>query len=430
MTMTTVQSFTRDLAPFVTAEKALAATAVPRTPVVIEATTAADVQNAVRMAGDLDVPLAVRATGHGTFVQPQGGFQLETAGLGGVEIDPVRQVARVGAGVRWGEVLTAAAPYGLAGLSGTSPSVGVAGYTLGGGLSWLSRKYGFAADNLLSADVVTADGSLLTVDADQHADLFWALRGGGANFGVVTSLTFRLFPVSTVWAGTAYFPFSRAADLLVKFRSWAETEEPDDLTTSVLLIRSAAHSPVSGPVVAVRGLYAGSGSDAQRALAPLWKVAGEPLADTWRALPYTESGTIGGIAPRRFETFRSLSGPVIASALSLVDNDEVNELEIRHWGGALRRSVGRGPVGHRSVPFSIAVDGTPSAADELARHATGGAFLNFLKDPSRTSAAYTTANWRRLRELKRVYDPTNLFGLNHNIRPGNDHVAGHGVPLR
>lgn len=428
--MTIVQSFTRDLAPLVTAEKALAATAVPHTPVGIEATTAQDVQAAVRMARELDVPLAVHATGHGSFVAPQGGFQLETAGLGGVTIDPARQVARVGAGARWGDVLAAAAPYGLAGLSGTSPAVGVTGYTLGGGLSWLSRKYGYAADNLLSADVVTADGSLLTVDADQHPDLFWALRGGGANFGVVTSLTFRLFPVARVFAGTAYFPFSRAADLLVKFRVWAETREPDELTTSIVLVRSAAHAPVSGPVVAVRGLYVGTPEEARRALAPLWKVAGEPLADTWRTMPYTETGTIGGIAPRRFETFRTLSGPVIQTALSLVSDPEVEELEVRHWGGAMRRSVGRGPVGHRNVPFSIAVNGTPSAADGLAQYATGGAFLNFLKDPSRTASAYTTANWRRLRELKRTYDPTNLFGLNHNIRPGSDTVARDGYPLQ
>src|SRR5919197_2279655 len=170
----------------------------PRPAMVVEASRAADVRAALEIARDHDLPFAVQATGHGTRVPSDGGILVKTAAMATVLVDPDRRIARVGAGAVWGDVVAAAAPFGLAPLAGSSPSVGVAGYTLGGGVGWLARKHGFAADSLIRAEVVTADGAIVTASADDHADLFWALRGGGGNFGVATGLEIRLHPVATV----------------------------------------------------------------------------------------------------------------------------------------------------------------------------------------------------------------------------------------
>jgi FAD/FMN-containing dehydrogenase len=381
-----------------------------RPALVAEAETPADVRAAVVTAQEHDLPFAVQATGHGTHVPADGALLLKTSAMAEVLVDPDRRVARVGPGARWGEVIAAAAPFGLAPLSGTSPSVGVAGYTLGGGLGWLSRKHGFAADSLRGADVVTADGAIVSACAGRNADLLWALRGGGGSFGVVTSLEIALHPAPRVYGGAALYPRERAAEILARYRDFAAVQ-PDELTVTVVLTRDA---------VAVRGLYAGDAHDGERALAPLTEVAGAPLASTWREMGYAESGTIGGTAPRHFERYDELSDAVIAAAVG-ADADAV---EVRHWGGAMARpGVDAGPVGHRDVPFSIVVDGPNEAAEPLARLATGGSFLNFLKDPARTHTAYTAADYGALSEVKRAYDPDNVFRAGHHIAPAEEGVV-------
>jgi len=384
-----------------------------RPALVAEAETPADVRAAVVAAQEHDLPFAVQATGHGTHVPADGALLLKTSAMAEVLVDPDRRIARVGPGARWGEVIAAAAPFGLAPLSGTSPSVGVAGYTLGGGLSWLSRKHGFAADSLLRADVVTADGAIVTASADRSADLLWALRGGGGNFGVVTSLEIALHPVALVYGGAALYDHERATELLARYRDLA-ANQPDELTVTVVVMPET---------VALRGLYIGDARDAERALAPLTEVAGAPLASTWREMGYAESATIGGTGPRHFERYDELSDAVIAAAVA-ADADAV---EVRHWGGAMARpGADAGPVGHRDVPFSIVVDGPDEAAEPLARHATGGSFLNFLKDPARTHTAYAPADYAALRELKRAYDPDEVFRAGHHIapaEPGSHRIA-------
>ena len=365
---------------------------------IVDATTSADVRNAVLTAREQDLSVAVYATGHGgPMPADDSAVVITTAGMTGVLVDPQRRVARVGAGVRWGEVIAAAAPFGLAALSGTSPDVGVVGYTLGGGLGWLSRRYGFAADSVVRAEIVTADGELRTVSADQEPDLFWAIRGGGANFGVVTALEFRLHPAGTVYAGTATFPLDRAADVLAAYR---EADLPDALTANVVLTEDA---------VAIRGMYAGTEEGARRALAPLW--AGEARTDTWRTMPYTESGTVGGTAPRNF----TLHHDVPASAAIDAIHRGATTVEVRRWGGAMTRPGG--PVGHRDVPFSVVVDGPAEAAAPVAAHATGGSFLNWLHDPARTHTAYTAADYARLRQVKAAYDPDLVFSPAKGIPP-------------
>src|SRR3954468_13239619 len=217
-----------------------------RPALVAEALGAADVQAAVTAARRHGLPLAVQATGHGTHVACDGGVLLKTSLMTEVLVDADRRVAHVGPGARVGDVVAAAAPFGLPPVAGSNATVGIAGFTLGGGYGPLSRLHGFAADNLLRADVVTADGEPLTATADRHGDLFWALRGGGGNFGVVTAMELRLHPVERVFAATAHFGVERASETGPVYRAWAPTQ-PHALSTSIVLsadtlaIRAHAH---------------------------------------------------------------------------------------------------------------------------------------------------------------------------------------------
>ncbi|GAA1806283.1 FAD-binding oxidoreductase [Actinomadura chokoriensis] len=385
------------------------ATAFGTEPLTVDATGPADVRAAILTARDRGLPLTVQATGHGTVVPPDEGLLLRTSRMSSVLVDSSRRIARVGAGARWSDVIAAAAPLGLVPLSGSHASVGVTGYTLGGGVGWLCRRYGFAADHLLRARIVTADGRYLTADADRHPDLFWALRGGSGNFGVVTSLEFRLHPVSTVYGGVALFPVERAADVLTRFRDEADTR-PDALSVSVALTDHAVH----GRVVAVRAVYAGSAEDGARALRSLREAGGPPLQDDFRPMPYAQTESLGGTAPRHFHLHADLPDALITA----IAGSRASGIEVRHWGGAMARpAADAGPVGHRDVPFSLTVDGSDADDAAFLPYATGGSFLNFLHDPARTAAAYTPANLRRLREVKRAYDPQNVFHRNHNIPP-------------
>jgi len=362
------------------------------------ASSAADVRRAVLTARAQGKRVAVRATGHGTLAEPgPDTLLIDTSALRSVLVDPERRTARVGPGATAQDVVAAAAPFGLAPITGTSATVGVAGYTLGGGHGWLSRKYGLAADNLLRADVVTADGEVLTARADRRSGLFWALRGAGGNFGVATSLEIRLHPVARVFGGQATFDRGLAPHILARF---AEYAMPEELNVSVV---------ITPEDVSIRGAYIGGADDAWRALAPLFLA--EPDADTFRDMPYAETFGIGGTAPRRFALLNELPVDAILATPGTV--------EIKRWGGAIAR--GDAPAGHRHVPFSATVDGEDIGA--LTPHVTGGSFLNFLKDPARTRDAYTPAHFARLQELKRAYDPENVFGSGHNIAPASERVA-------
>jgi FAD/FMN-containing dehydrogenase len=405
----------------------------PRPAMVVEASGPADVRAAVLTAREHDLALAVQATGHGTHVASDGGLLLKTSTMATVLVDPDRRVARVGPGARWSGVLAAAAPFGLAPLSGSAPSVGVTGYTLGGGLGWLARKHGFAADSLLRAEVVTEDGGIVTASADQHPDLFWALRGGGGNFGVVTALEFRLHPVSQVHAGTAYYAVERAAETLARYRDWI-ADAPDALSTAVLVTRmpdtAETPAPVRGKrVLAIRAMHAGPADEAQRLLAPLRAAAGPALYDGMRSTRFADAA-MGGTAPRHLDLLHALPDAVIETLVEAgADPDSpVGTVEVRHWGGAMARpDADAGPVGHRSVPLSVIVDAqVPSVVEALRPHATGGTFLNFLADPAKTQAAYTADDYDRLREVKRSYDPENVFRLNHNIAPAEREAGRRG----
>src|SRR5688572_10922006 len=208
--------FADEVAPFNVAHQ-------PRPAVVVGATSTADVAAAVRWAADRGHTVAVQATGHGLTGSLDGAVLITTDRLDTVVVDPASRSARVGAGVRWRGVIDAAAPHGLAPLSGSSSGVGVVGYTLGGGLGLLSRQYGFAADHVRRAELVTADGAIRAVDAETDPDLFWALRGGKGNLGIVTELEFDLVPVARLYGGGIFFPGGSAPEVLHAFREWTTT---------------------------------------------------------------------------------------------------------------------------------------------------------------------------------------------------------------
>ncbi|QNE20060.1 FAD-binding oxidoreductase [Kribbella qitaiheensis] len=384
--------------------------------VVAEANGRTDVQAAVRTAREYGLPLAVQATGHGTKVPADGGILLRTSAMASLLIDSERMIAKVGPGTRWGAVIDAAAQFGLAPLAGSSRDVGVTGYTLGGGVGWLARKYGFAADSVVRAEVVTADGRAVTASADEHPDLFWAIRGGSGNFGIVTSLEFRLYPVRQVRAGIVYFGFDRAAELLRYYRDWSATI-PNELSTAVVLTRVPDSADFPADVrgrraIAIKALYAGEADLAEHILKPLFEVAGPRLAGGLRTMPFGESA-MGGTPARYLDLVDTLPDDLIDSLADLPDAT----VEIRHWGGAMAHpGPDAGPVGHRDATYSLIIDQElPHLTDVL--RTTGRTFVNFLADPTHTQTAYTPADYNRLRTIKRTYDPTNFFHLNHNIRP-------------
>ncbi|MEV6971589.1 FAD-binding oxidoreductase [Hamadaea sp. NPDC051192] len=389
----------------------------PRPSVVVEAANVADIRSSLLAARQHGVPLAVQATGHGTHVAADDAVLLKTTGMTAVLVDPARRIARVGPGTRWSEVLTAAAPFGLAPLSGSSPTVGVTGYTLGGGVGWLARRFGFAADSVVRAQVLTADGRLLTTGPDQYPDLFWALRGGGGGFGIVTSLEFQLYPVDQVTAGFLYVPLSGEA--IAFYETWASTL-PDELSTALVVRRMPAADDVPAAlrdrsVIMLKVLHSGDPAQTRCLLAPMLAAAGPVLQDELRVLPYAQAA-MGGTAARHLDFFPALPSAAIDELLA-VHHATGSTVEIRHWGGAMADAgPDAGPAGHREAPFSVILDTPqPDTAARLAAYGIGGTFLNFLADTGRTATAFSAENLRRLRDVKRFYDPENFFRLGHTV---------------
>ena len=407
----------------------------PRPAAVLDARDAHDVRAALEIARDNELPIAVQATGHGAVAPADGALLLRTSAMNAITVDPQRRIARAGGGAEWADVIAAAAPHGLAPLSGTSAGVGVTGYTLGGGAGLLSRTFGYAADSLVSAEIVTAAGERLTASADEHPDLFWALKGGGGNFGIVTALGFRLHAVEALYGGMAMFDAARARDVLDVYRDWAP-REPDESNLALVVMTMPPLPQIPEPVrgrrvLLLRTLYAGEPAEGERLLAPLLAAAGEPILNGLGPLSAGDALAMMGPPPPpavsevHLELLRELPDEVLAIAVE----DHGPGIEVRQWGGAMAR--GDGPIGHRDVPYSVVAtalapdrDGWAEAKASVGRiaallrpYATGGSFLNFLGDPARTRDAYTPEDYARLAEIKAVYDPENLFHRGHNIPP-------------
>jgi len=426
--------------------------AVPQRPAFVAmAADDEDVMAAVAFARRHGLGVGVQCTGHGITVPADGGVLVNTSRMKTVEIDEAARVARVGAGAIWSDVIPAAHRAGLAPLSGTSPTVGVVGYTLGGGIGWLARRYGYAADSVRAAEVVTADGFLVRASETEHADLFWALRGGTGNFGVVTALEFDLYPVSHVYGGGLYFAIEHLHEVAGLYADRVATL-PDTFTTRLAIVHVPSAPFVPEPlrgrwIAAVQGAFIGTAGDGAEWLRPFRDVA-PLLADTFTVIPYTSIGTIANEPPHpeaavvRTEMLRHLRPELVKGLLSVAGTPESTALvaiDIRHLGGALAsRPEHASAVGHRDQGFWMNMiatfrddAGRRQAELEMSRlvlavqpQVTGLALpngLNGADGAARVRTAYSPENYQRLRAVKKKYDPENLFRFNRNIPP---HEAG------
>ncbi len=417
----------------------------PSPTVVIMAESAADIQAAVRFARDAGSPLAVQSTGHGA-VHPCDGVVVNLSRMAGTVVDTDAQVARVTAGTKWRDVLEAAAPYGLAGLSGTAAHVGAVGYTLGGGVGLLLRSHGFAADTIVGADVVTADGGIQRVDEANDPDLLWALKGGSGNFGVVTTLDVQLFPVTRVVNGMLAYPGERADHIVQAWAAWTKSVG-DDVTSAVMLLTVPPAPEIPEAlrgrrIAAVRATVAGADSTSVDALRDQ---LGEPLIDTFQASSYFEAA-LSGMEPEEPSASAGRSGLVTDLSSTTIervaratgDDSAINMLEIRHLGGQARHAPEKpSSVAHRDVEYLIAMHAMPGDAgavvtahehmdatlDDIAADVHPGAHINFMNPgttPDEVRRAYEPQQYTRLRDIKRRHDPDNVFRFNHNIPPAED----------
>jgi FAD/FMN-containing dehydrogenase len=414
---------------------------------VVSCTGAADVIAALGFARAHDLTVAVRGGGHSVagLSTVDGGMLIDLSPLRNVRVDPAAGIAYVGPGAVWGDVDHETQQFGLATTGGLVSTTGVAGFTLGGGIGWLMRQYGLAADNLVGADVVTADGRLLHASATENPELFWGLRGGGGNFGIVTSFELTLHPVGPmVYAGPLFLPGDAAGDLLRFYRDWAP-DQPDAITTAVSLA-TAPPLPVipqewhGRKVAIVIAVTAGPVEDGEALVRELRGIA-EPVADLIHPMPYTFiQSLLDPLWPKGINAYfkatnlARLSDETIDSLVRLHQDTPgpQAEIHVHQMGGAVAR-VGQAETAfpERSMPFVLnAVTGTPDAA-QLGAHTewaraviasakadeTGRAYVNFLGDAGGAEDAYGEETYRRLVALKDEYDPTNVFRLNQNVEP-------------
>ena len=411
--------------------------------------SASDVQAAVRFAAAHRMLLSVRGGGHhiaGNAVA-EGGLMIDLSGMSAVSIDAAKRIARVGPGALLGDLDRESQAHGLATPLGINSTTGVAGLTLGGGFGWLTRQHGMTIDNLRSATVVTADGALHVASADSEPELFWALRGGGGNFGVVTSFEFELHPVGPeVYAGLVVYPFAQARQVLRAWRDFS-ADAPDELSVWTVL-RKAPPLPflpasVHGKEVVVFPLvYNGDVETGKRAAARVLSF-GDPIGSAVGPTPYAGFQTAfdplltkGGRNYWKSNNFSDLSDSAIDLMIGAAANLPGPECEIfvAQLGGAMGRvkPAATAFVG-RDARFIMNVHGRWSdvADDEhvrgwarqvfknLAPHATGSGYVNFLtEDEGERVAASYGANYARLQQLKQRFDPANLFRMNLNIAPG------------
>ena len=410
-----------------------------------------DVIAAVGFARENGLLVAVRGGGHNVAGNAtcDGGLVIDLAPMRGVSVDAERRTARAEGGARWGELDAAAAAYGLATTGGAVSTTGIAGLTLGGGVGWLARKHGLTCDNLRAIAIVTADGRLLTANEREHADLFWAVRGGGGNFGVVTAFEYRLHPLTTVLGGMVLHPIERAGEALRFFRAFA-ANAPEELSTLFYFFVAA---PVTflppelhnRPLAGLAVCYAGDPVEGEEVVRPL-RQFGPPLVDEIRPMPYTEmqrlidAGSPPGLRNYWKAGFlRGLDDEAIAAIAAHLARAGTPGpfLEVFQFNGAVNRVAPDATAfAHRAAQFDLTIGAkwTDPAADTrqigwvrdcytaLEPFTTGGVYVNYLgnEGEERVRAAYG-ANYDRLAAIKASYDPDNLFRLNQNITPALPH---------
>lgn len=404
---------------------------------------AADVARVITHARATGLELAVRSGGHSVAGHSvsDGGIVLDLADMKALAIDPERRTAWAEAGLTAGEYTAAAAAYGLATGFGDTGSVGIGGITLGGGVGYLVRKYGLTIDNLIAADIVTADGQLRRVDGATNPDLFWAIRGGGGNFGVATRFQFRLHEVDTIVGGMLLLPAT--PDVIAGFVAAAEAA-PEELSTIANVMPAPPMPFVPAEqrgrlVVMAIMAYAGPAEAGQRALAPFRALA-TPVADLIRPMPYPEiyPPDEGGYHPTAVARTMFVDSIDRGVAETIVDHLEASDAamrvaQIRVLGGAMARVPPDATAfAHRASRIMVNVASFYQGSQDRARRDAwvsgfaaalrqddAGAYVGFLGDEgaARVRAAYPAATWDRLRAIKARYDPANLFRLNQNIPP-------------
>ncbi|MDG4820814.1 FAD-binding oxidoreductase [Asanoa sp. WMMD1127] len=392
---------------------------------VLEAADAADVAAIVRHAGAAGLSIATQANGHGATGRTAGTILLRTRRLDALVVDPVTRRARVGAGVSSGRLQAAAAAHGLTGMPGSSPVVSVAGVALGGGLSWFGRTHGWVADNVTAFDIVDADGRERHVTADTEPDLFWALRGGGGSFAIVTALELTLHPAPSLYGGRVLWPAEHAPAVLDGFRDITATA-PDALTLWLDLL----HFPGAAPMVALDVTYLGDAKEARELLEPLDRLP-RPLSDSVRLMSVAELGSItaeptepsAGLS--RGELLTTLDD-VTARTLLEQPIEPLLSVQLRHLGGALARPSDS-PHGTLTEPYAMYLFGLPTdaararavAAKQRALAAalptSGRKPFTFLNPGEAITDAFSAEVVERLRDVKRRHDPHHMFRANFPV---------------
>lgn len=408
----------------------------------------ADVIAAVKFAQEQGITASVRGTGHNVagLSLCDDGIVIDLSAMKGIRVNPTARTARAEAGVTWAELNHELQTFGLAATGGFVGTTGVGGLTLGGGLGWMVRKHGCALDNLLSADMVTADGKFLTASLNENPDLFWGIRGGGGNFGVVTSFEFQVHPAGTVLAGLVLHPASKGREAL---RFWREYEltAAEEMSNSLVMFTAPPELPLPDAlrgvaIVALGGVYVGPLDEAEKALRPL-REFGPPPADIYQPMPYSAAQTMADFLwPRGLYSYwkssflKSLSDGAIDTILDFYEKSPSPRtvIVVEHDGDSAFSRIPEDATafGHRNWPYNIVVttmwaDAAQSDANirwtrefwrAMQPFLADAAYVNYLGEVSEEGmqAAYGR-KYERLAALKAKYDPGNFFRMNHNIKP-------------
>ena len=416
-----------------------------RPSVIVLPESAEDVVRAVRFAHANGMRIAPQGTGHGAVpLEPlEGAMLIKTSRMRRVDISPASRTARAEAGAQWQDVTVPAAAHGLAALAGTSPNVGVTGYTLGGGIGWLSRRHGLAANSVRAAEVVTADGRLTRADAGRNADLYWAVRGGGGSVGVVTALEMALFPVRELYAGVLFFPIERSFKVLRAWRDWTDTVR-DEVTSIARILRVPPFPEVPEPLrgrafALVEAAYLGDHVTGAHVLRPLREL--RPELDTFAtiAAPALQALHMDPAEPVAGEADGALLSDFTAGAIDAVmalagpnADTPLSSVEIRHLGGALAREApGCGAQPKIDAEFAVLAAGltpTPELRDAVRAQARAMKdalapwratydYYNFAEAPSEADAVLPRDAYRCLQQIKARYDPDEALISAHPVRP-------------
>jgi len=408
-----------------------------------------DVAKIINFARQNGALVSIRGAGHNVagYAVCNDGIVIDLSHMKGIQVEPKSRTVRVEAGLTWGEVNDVLQPHGLAATGGFVSVTGVSGLTLGGGLGWLVREHGLALDNLLSAQVVLADGRIVTANASKNEDLFWAIRGGGGNFGVVTSFEFRVHPVGTVLAGVVIHPAETASGVLRRWRDFEKTS-PNELTQGALLFHfpndpSGPPELRAKPVIGVGGVYAGSLKEGERVLAPL-RSYGPPAADLFEAMPYNQAqrmadflwppGLHGYWKSSYMESLSDDAISIVVDYFSHVPSrNTVVVLEYNGNGAMSAVPDAATAFGHRKWPFNFLVTSAwsnPSDTDKniawtrnffdaMRPHLANASYVNYIGDEGidGLKRSYGAEKFARLAAVKSKYDPANIFRMNQNIAP-------------